>query len=72
MGLLAGLGDLLKQYSGSGSTPPNVEQHFDQVAQAVPSSSLAGGLADAFRSGQYADNAAVHGRAGCAGTIYRQ
>jgi len=51
MGLLGGLGDLLKQYAGSGAAPANVEQHFDQVAQNVPSSSLAGGLAEAFRSG---------------------
>jgi len=52
MGLLGGLGDLLKQYTGSGAAPANVEQHFDQVAQTVPSSSLAGGLAEAFRSGE--------------------
>lgn len=30
----------------------NPEQHFDQVAQAVPSSSLASGLAAAFRSNE--------------------
>jgi hypothetical protein len=52
MGLLGGLGDLLKQYTGSGSAPANVEQHFDQVAQNVPSSSVASGLAEAFRSGE--------------------
>jgi hypothetical protein len=53
MSLLGGIGDLLKQYTGgSGAGLANVEQHFDQVAQAVPSSSLAGGLAEAFRSGQ--------------------
>jgi hypothetical protein len=51
MSLLGGVGDLLKQFSGSEGAPANVEQHFDQVAQAVPSSSLAGGLAEAFRSG---------------------
>ncbi|HEX3435795.1 MAG TPA: hypothetical protein VHT24_03435 [Pseudacidobacterium sp.] len=51
MGLLSGLGDIFKQFSGSG-TPANVEQHFDQVAQNVPASSLAGGLAEAFRSGE--------------------
>jgi hypothetical protein len=51
MGLLGGIGDLLKQYAGSGEAPANVEQHFDQVAQNVPSSSLANGLAEAFRSG---------------------
>lgn len=51
MGLLGGLGDLLKQYAGSGA-PANVEQHFDQVSQAVPSSAMASGLAEAFRSGE--------------------
>jgi hypothetical protein len=55
MSFLAGIGDLLKQYSAGNATPgPAVEQHFDQVAQAVPSSTLAGGLAEAFRSGQTA------------------
>jgi hypothetical protein len=57
MSFLAGIGDLLKQYSAGGATAANspaVEQHFDQVAQAVPSSTLAGGLAEAFRSGQTA------------------
>lgn len=52
MGLLGGIGDLLKQYAGSSeAAPANVEQHFDQVAQNVPCSSLATGLAEAFRSG---------------------
>jgi hypothetical protein len=55
MSFLAGIGDLLKQYSAGNATPgPAVEQHFDQVAQAVPPSTLAGGLAEAFRSGQTA------------------
>src|SRR5271168_4316772 len=57
MSFLAGIGDLLKQYSVSGVTPgnnPAVEQHFDQVAQPVPSSTLASGLSEAFRSGQTA------------------
>ena len=57
MSFLAGIGDLLKQYSAgsaSAANSPAVEQHFDQVAQAVPSSTLAGGLAEAFRSGQTA------------------
>ena len=45
MGFLSGIGDLLKQYLGGGATPgPAVEQHFDQVAPAVPSSTLAGDL----------------------------
>jgi hypothetical protein len=40
MSFLSGIGDLLKQYSANSATPaaaPAVEQHFDQVAQAVPS-----------------------------------
>src|SRR5271156_7254442 len=54
MSFLSGIGDLLKQYSGGSNNVPGVEQHFDQVAQGVPSSTLAGGLAEAFRSGQTA------------------
>ncbi len=57
MSFLAGIGDLLKQYSaggGAAANSPAVEQHFDQVAQAVPPSTLAGGLAEAFRSNQTA------------------
>src|ERR1700722_16297031 len=57
MGFLSGIGDLLKQYQSGNATPantPGVEQHFDQVAQAVPPSTLASGLAEAFRSGQTA------------------
>jgi hypothetical protein len=51
---LSSIGGLLQQYAG-GSTPAgNVEDHFDQVAQAVPSSSLAQGLAAAFNSGETA------------------
>jgi hypothetical protein len=57
MSFLSGIGDLLKQYSDgthAAAGAPGVEQHFDQVAQAVPSSTLAGGLAEAFRSGDTA------------------
>jgi hypothetical protein len=56
MSFLSGIGDLLKQYSANSAPPAGtqVEQHFDQVAQAVPSSTLAGGLAEAFRSSQTA------------------
>jgi hypothetical protein len=57
MSLISGISDLLKQYAG-GSAPAtaqgNVEQHFDQVSQAVPPSSVASGLAEAFRSQQTA------------------
>lgn len=52
MSLLGGLGDLLRQVSESGAAPENAAQHFDQVAQSVPSSTLASGLAEAFRSEQ--------------------
>jgi hypothetical protein len=53
MGLFDQLSVVLKQYansSASGQINENVNDHFDQVAQAVPSSSLADGLAAAFRS----------------------
>jgi hypothetical protein len=52
MSFLSSIGGLLQQYA-SGATPTgNVEEHFDQVAQNVPCSSVATGLAAAFRSGQ--------------------
>jgi hypothetical protein len=57
MSFLSGIGDLFKQYSADSATPataPVVKQHFDQVAQAVPSSTVTSGLAEAFRSGQTA------------------
>ncbi len=54
MSFLSGIGDLLKQYSANSATSGNEEQHFDQVAQAVPASTLARGLAEAFRSAQTA------------------
>jgi hypothetical protein len=54
MGLLSGIGDLLRQYSAGGGNNANVEQHFDQVAQSVPASSLANGLTEAFHSQQTA------------------
>jgi hypothetical protein len=42
---------LLKQYGGGQApTSGNVEEHFDQAAQAAPASALADGLAAAFRS----------------------
>ena len=51
MSFLSDLGALLqKATSGEG----NPEEHFDQVAQAVPSSSLATGLSEAFRSNETA------------------
>ncbi|MGB6191473.1 MAG: hypothetical protein WBF42_03320 [Terracidiphilus sp.] len=53
MSLMDSLTDVLKQYEGgTGQVPGNVAQHFDQVAQAAPQSSLADGIAAAFRSNQ--------------------
>jgi hypothetical protein len=51
MSFLSSIGGLLQQYAGKSAPTGNVEEHFDQVAGAVPCSSLAGGLAEAFRSG---------------------
>ena len=47
--------NLLKQYTPSGAAAapaPDVNAHFDQVAQAAPSNVIADGLAAAFRSNQ--------------------
>jgi len=45
------VGGLLQQYTSAGNTDTSqVDQDFDQVAQAAPSSSLADGIAAAFRS----------------------
>ena len=53
MGLMDELGGVLQQYAGgAGQIPPNVNEHFDQVAQAAPQGSIAEGLAAAFRSNQ--------------------
>ena len=53
MGLFDQLSSVLQQYAnstGTGKVNPQVNEHFDQVAQAAPSSALADGLAAAFRS----------------------
>lgn len=44
------LGSLLQQYAGGGQPPPNVDEHFDQVAQNVSPQQMSDGLAAAFRS----------------------
>ena len=44
--------DILKPYL---DRPTDTQAHFDEVARQVPSSALAGGLADAFRSGKTPD-----------------
>lgn len=54
MSFLSGISDLLKQYSGGTTASGAVEDHFDEVAKNVPCSSVAGGLAEAFRSGDTA------------------
>jgi uncharacterized protein YidB (DUF937 family) len=53
MGLFDQLSSVLQQYSGSaasGQAHADVNQHFDQVAQAAPPSVLAEGLSAAFHS----------------------
>lgn len=54
MGWMDKVGGLLKQYtSGSGTAAapaPDVHAHFDQVAQAAPSSTIAEGLTAMFNS----------------------
>lgn len=52
MSFLSGLGNLLQQYAGGTATKGDVEDHFDQVANSAPSSSIADGLSEAFRSGE--------------------
>jgi hypothetical protein len=58
MGLFDQLSGVLQQYANSqGTGQPNeqVHEHFDQVSQAVPSTSLADGLSAAFRSNSTPD-----------------
>src|SRR5260370_11331680 len=53
MNLFSQLGGLFQQYaSGASVLEGEVHGHFDQVAQSVDPSSLATGLAEAFRSGR--------------------
>jgi hypothetical protein len=56
MGLFDQLQSVLTQYAGGNTpgpaNPQDVEQHFSQVAAVAPQSSLAEGLAAAFRSNQ--------------------
>jgi hypothetical protein len=58
MGLFDQLSGVLQQYANSqGTGQPNeqVHEHFDQISQAVPSTSLADGLSAAFRSNSTPD-----------------
>ena len=53
MGWINQVGSILKQYSSGEAatqTAPDVHAHFDEVAKAVPSGTLADGIAAAFRS----------------------
>jgi hypothetical protein len=61
MGILDEVGGILKQYQSAGTTPPpqEVATHFDQVANTVPSSTLADGIAHAIRSDQTPDFAQI-------------
>lgn len=54
MSWINNLGGLLGQYVSGAATPPHVdvEQHFDQVSQLAPHSSVADGLSAAFRSSE--------------------
>jgi hypothetical protein len=54
MSFLSSIGGLLQQYAGANAPTGQVEEHFDQVAGAVPASTMASGLAAAFRSGDTA------------------
>jgi len=47
---MPGVSHILRLYTGGGKPQPDAEEHFGQVANAVPKSSLADGLAEAFRS----------------------
>ena len=51
---IPGLTDLLQRYTNASATnpPASVTQDFQQAAQSAPSSQVASGLADAFRSDQ--------------------
>jgi len=48
------VGNLLRQYASSGGAAaqpaPDVQAHYDEVSQAVPSGTLADGIAAAFKS----------------------
>jgi hypothetical protein len=52
MGWMGQIGNLLQQYAGGTANPAQAETHFDQVANAAPSSTIAGALAGAMRSDQ--------------------
>jgi hypothetical protein len=54
MSFLSSIGGLLQQYASGSAPSGNVEEHFDQIAGNVPCSSIASGLASAFRSGSTA------------------
>jgi hypothetical protein len=50
MNWMDSIGGLLQQYTGQNANTADAENHFDQVTNAVPTSTLGGALADMFRS----------------------
>ena len=52
MGILDNLGDLLKQFTSGNAPESKVHAAYDQVAQSVPQSTLAEGIAHAFNSNE--------------------
>lgn len=52
MGWMGSLGNLVQQFATGQVTPEQAEQHFDQIAGAAPSSTVAEALAGALRSDQ--------------------
>ena len=52
MSWMGQIGSLLQQYTSGTAAPEQADDHYGQVAEAAPSSTVAGGLADAMRSDQ--------------------
>ena len=52
MGILDDLSDIAKRAGGGNASATEVDSAYDQVAEAVPQSSLADGLSHAFKSDQ--------------------
>ena len=51
MSLLDSIGGLIQQYAAGAAPSGDVNEHYQQISQAVPSSSIAAGLAAALGSG---------------------
>ena len=52
MGILDGLGDMLKQATSGNASDGQVHAAYDQVARTVPQGTLAGGISHVFNSDQ--------------------